>query len=108
MSIVDDIEAALANYHGSDNGPQLVVEPSGEDAATIRCEPPGHTFAQTALGHTIAPMLEAAGFRVALSGGLRPIPGLPRGHTGGTRFSNERAYQQRDLELPYLRVRRKA
>src|SRR5688572_26874186 len=107
MGMVDDVETALEGYSGADNVPPLAVYPDGEDAAIVGVDPPGHHFGKTILGQQVKPYLEAAGFDVQLDGGLRQIPGLPRGITGGQRISNERAYRQRDLEPPYLRVRRK-
>jgi hypothetical protein len=108
MTLLDELEPRLAGYNraGSANRPLVVGEIVGDDEVIVRCDPPTDWQAKQVLGMEVTPDLEAAGYRVELAGGLRRIPGLPRGQTGGTRYGNEAAYRQRDQEPPYLRIRR--
>jgi hypothetical protein len=107
MGMVEDVETVLESFRDPDISLALVVDPVGENVVIVGCDPPKHHFAKTLLGHEVKRHLEDAGFDVQLDGGLRHVPGLPPGTARGTRFSNARAYQQRDLEPPYLRVRRR-
>jgi hypothetical protein len=107
VSVADDVVAILDLANRPAELARIVVEPDGEDAALVRCDPPGHWAGETVLGREVAPLLASAGLRVELGGSLGPpSPEMPSARTVRAKREQERASRRRLREAPVLRVRR--